>query len=402
MVNLLVVTCKPNGIIKQIIRNDFADELEETIGHQFSSLFVPEDTGNALTLIRLINQNLLAHDYYLRLNIPHSQVKLSLRGAKVNDELVIIGSDNHLDTSQFIEELQRVNNSQANTIRALSKVVAAPFHVIKQNDEIQKLFNEITRINNELVNAQRELSRKRIELERLNELKNSFLGMAAHDLRNPLGVILSYAEYIREETGTSLTDAQKWMLEVIQHSASFMLELIDNLLDINKIESGKLELNKEVVDLVRKVEDWAKANGALASRKSIALHYTASSNSILVECDINKIEQVFNNLVSNAIKFSFPGSSIYVSLETNTNSVILSVKDQGIGMSTEQINRLFKPFSRISAEGTAGEKCTGLGLYIVKRIIEGHGGNVYVLSTPGKGTEFRVALPLSDQLNEHR
>lgn len=402
MVNLLVVTCKPNGIIKQIIRNDFADELEEAIGHQFSSLFLPEDIGNALTLIRLINQNLLAHDYYLRLNIPHSQVRLSLRGAKANDELVIIGSDNHLDASQFIEELQKVNNSQANTIRALSKELTTPSHAFSQNHEMQKHFDEITRINNELVNAQRELNRKKIELERLNELKNSFLGMAAHDLRNPLGVIISYAEYIREETGNSLTDTQKWMLEVIQHSASFMLELIDNLLDINKIESGKLDLNKEVVDLVRKVEDWAKVNGALASRKSIALHYTASNNSILVECDANKIEQVFNNLVSNAIKFSFPGSSIYISIGTDGNSAILSVKDQGIGMSAEQINQLFKPFSRISTEGTAGEKCTGLGLYIVKRIIEGHGGNIYVHSIPGKGTEFRVTLPLSAKLNGHQ
>lgn len=140
--------------------------------------------------------------------------------------------------------------------------------------------------------------------------------MAAHDLRNPLGVIFSYAEYIREETGTSLTDTQKWMLEVIQHSASFMLELIDNLLDINKIESGKLGLNKEVVDLVRKVENWAKVNEALAFRKSIALHYTASSNSILVECDIKKNRtgvqqpgfQCHKVFVSGVIHLCIPGN----------------------------------------------------------------------------------------------
>lgn len=388
----LIVSCTKSGVISEVVRNDFFKKPRDIIGRHFPTLFVAEDLNKALNLIRLIEEMSFAYDTYLQLKLPTSQVRLYFMGVKLEDQILFIGSDNHKEALLFVEELQKINNEQANTIRLLikEKVVTSES---RNEDETQKLFNEITRVNNELVNLQRELNRKNAELERLNDLKNKFLGMAAHDMRNPLGVIFSYAEYLREETGENLNESQRWMLEVIQQSANFMLGLIDDLLDISKIESGKLELNKSIIDLTQNLEHWVKINSALAERKAIQLQLFTINEEVLVEVDIRKLEQVFNNLVSNAIKFSNPGSNIRITLSTTHDNVILSVKDQGVGMTAEQMALLFKPFSRIASEGTAGEKCTGLGLSIVKRIVEGHNGLIEVSSEPGMGSEFKVILP---------
>lgn len=155
-------------------------------------------------------------------------------------------------------------------------------------------------------------------------------------------------------------------------------------------------MSKETINLLRKIEHWVAVQGQLAKRKGIALKFIAPNIVIMVDADIRKLEQVFNNLVSNAIKFSYSESQITVTLTTENGFAVLGVKDQGIGMSPDQLDKLFKPFTRIAAEGTAGEKCTGLGLSIVKRIVDGHGGRIEVKSAPNQGSEFKVYLPIKD------
>lgn len=391
----IVFTCHPNGQIKTVNLNELFPETENLIGKSFPALLEPDDIPKGLNFIHDINTKQYSFGYYLNFRINKQVACYYFIGLKLDDELLIIGSENHQEAFILIGEMQRINNEQSNVIRKLIKEKFVPPTI--DYKEIQALFDEITRINNELVNLQRELTQKNAELERLNSIKSSFIGMAAHDLRDPLGVIQNYAEFLAEQASENLTENQRWMLEVIQKSAQFMLGLIEDLLDYNKIESGKFELLKSTISLTTTVERWIAIQSDIAKRKRIGLTLIAPDDDIIIEADIHKLEQVFNNLISNAVKFSFPESEITVTLAVEKNFAILSVKDQGIGMSSEQLDKLFKPFTQIVAEGTAGEKCTGLGLSIVKKILEGHGGRIEVSSTPNKGTEFVMYMPLKDK-----
>lgn len=173
-----------------------------------------------------------------------------------------------------------------------------------------------------------------------------------------------------------------------------MLRLVDDLLDIAKIESGKLELDLQPADLVTLVDRSVILNRVLAERKQIELYFASDDGIPTVMLDVSKIEQVLNNLINNAIKFSYPESTIQVCVARAEDRVVISVADQGQGIPADERETLFQPFVRTSVRSTQGEKSTGLGLAIVKSIASGHGGEIWVESEVGHGTTFYVALPV--------
>jgi signal transduction histidine kinase len=354
------------------------------------------DTGTrekSYNFILESKKNNIAFDYQLNLLIKDQIKTIYFIGIALGNNLLIIGADNHKEAIEFTNHLQQISNEQANHIRALLKEKTSKTG--NTDNETKLLFDEFSRLNNELVNLQRELSKKNVELSKLNDLKNQFLGMAAHDLRNPLGVIQSYAEFLIEEASDKLSEEHQKFLDTIYNSTDFMLKLIEDLLDISKIESGKIQLFKESFDLVPFTRDIIKLNRILASKKKIEVSFDFTPDQIQVTADRQKLEQVINNLLTNAIKFSFPESTVYVNIQLQSNIVKMSVKDQGIGIAAEDMVKLFVPFTKITNKGTRGEKGTGLGLSIVKKIINSHEGEIEVFSEVGKGTEFIVNLPVN-------
>lgn len=239
---------------------------------------------------------------------------------------------------------------------------------------------------------QQELEQKNTELAYLNDQKNYFLGMAAHDLRNPLGNIQAFSEFILTEAGNSLTDQHREYLSIISNSSSFMLSMVNNLLDIAKIESGKLELHLEPTNLVELVRNNIMINRTLSDKKNIRLEFSTSSDEMEISIDKTQIQQVLNNLITNAIKFSNSGTVVEIGLEKQDTSVLLSVRDHGQGIPSSEVEKLFNPFQKTSVKSTAGEKSTGLGLAIVKKIVEAHKGKIWVESEVGKGSIFRFSL----------
>lgn len=239
-----------------------------------------------------------------------------------------------------------------------------------------------------------ELKEKNEELRHLNEVKNQFLGMAAHDLRNPLAVIKGYSDWLINDL-KDLNEKQLKSLERIQQSSAFMLQLINDLLDISVIESGIVSLHLAEVDLETLIKDNIPFLKNLAEKKHIELNFITEGPIPKVQCDANKIQQVLNNLVSNAIKFSSQNGQIQVLLKKAPDGVILKVKDHGRGISPEAQKSLFQPFSKISSPGTAGEKGTGLGLAIVQKVVQEHKGKIWVESEEGKGSEFTVLIPVT-------
>lgn len=232
------------------------------------------------------------------------------------------------------------------------------------------------------------------ELESLNEQKNSFLGMAAHDLRNPLAVLELYSSYLAEGASERLSEREVEFLEIIRKQSRFMLRLINDLLDVSKIESGTLELELEDEDYLEFLRHNVLLNSAIASRKYIQIAMEDAEGPLPLSFDRGKMEQVLNNLIGNAIKFSPAQSTITVSVRAGDSEVTTSVSDQGEGVPSEEIPHLFKEFHRGTVRPTGGERSTGLGLAIARRIVERHGGTVGAASEVGRGSRFYFSLPL--------
>lgn len=177
-----------------------------------------------------------------------------------------------------------------------------------------------------------------------------------------------------------------------------MLELLNNLLDISKIESGKLELEMTKNNYPDFVKKNIEFNRFFATEKSISIDLVLPDDILPFDFDKNKIEQVLNNLISNAIKYSHPNTTIRIEVLKEKEFVVTKVIDQGQGIPENELPHVFKPFQKASTKPTAGEKSTGLGLAIVKKIVEGHQGKIGVESEVGKGSTFFFKLPYSEEL----
>jgi len=241
--------------------------------------------------------------------------------------------------------------------------------------------------------AEEEIRQQNKLLQDLNETKNKFLGIASHDLRNPIYVIRTYSEVLREGGVGGVNDKQRELLEKIFNSCNYMKSLLENLLDISKIESGKIELDLRVQDLNALAKAQCELNQLLAQKKNIALHLHPGEIP-RVSFDENSMVQVVGNFIGNAIKFSPPDTHIHVSTWLEGAHVCFSVRDEGPGLSGEDQKLLFGEFQTLSSKPTGGEKSTGLGLAIVKKIINLHKGEVGVDSTLGKGSTFYFKLPI--------
>jgi signal transduction histidine kinase len=264
------------------------------------------------------------------------------------------------------------------------------------NNETEDLRKIMVSLNNELNNLTRELQKKNIQLDQLNNLKNEFLGMAAHDLRNPISSIIMYSEFVLDTEDIYISDDLRKIIDVIYTSSEFMLRMLEELLDVVKIESGKLQLNFEKVQLETLLKKNIGINALIGAKKEIKLVLNIPQALPEITIDPIKIEQVLNNLISNAIKYSPKQTTVTVNVLSTGQLLLISVQDEGLGIPANELQKVFAPFSKISVQGTAGEKSTGLGLSIVKRIVTGHQGRIWVESDVGKGSTFYFTLPLKE------
>jgi len=252
----------------------------------------------------------------------------------------------------------------------------------------------------QIYNQQLELENKNEALAKLNEEKNYFLGVASHDLRNPLGNIITLAGFLEDECKDLITGDKKQYLDVIISTGEQMLALLNDLLDVSKIESGRLELHlleHHPLDIIARA---ISENRLSAQSKSIDLNYSASADIKAIKIDVVQIMQVLNNLVSNAIKFSLPSTNVEITAEMRDDKILFSVIDQGQGIPEKELEQVFIPFRKTSVKSTAGEKSTGLGLTIAKKVVEAHGGSIGVKSETGKGSTFYFTLPVIGVLQE--
>ncbi len=240
---------------------------------------------------------------------------------------------------------------------------------------------------------ERELAEQNERLKQLDAQKNRLLGMAVHDLRNPLGIVHGFSRLLVDDLDTLSREEIAEMVEIIQHSSKFMRNLIDDLLDLTAIEAGTLRLEVYPQDPVELAERNVALIRVLAAKKEIEIRLEHDDELPQVVVDAQRFDQVLNNLLSNAIKYSDSGTTITLSVRARDPFVTFAVIDQGQGIAPEFLESMFRPFAKGAVAGTAGEKSTGLGLAIVKRIVEAHDGKLDVVSRPGEGSTFTVLLP---------
>lgn len=235
------------------------------------------------------------------------------------------------------------------------------------------------------------------ELQSLNEKKNEFLGLAAHDLRNPLGLISGWTGLAVHnlETGRHPVERIIADLQRVLRVAEQMNQIVAELLDISAIESGKLRLEPGPENLRSVLEECAQLYAHLAAEKSIELTLEPGPELPAVHADRNRVIEIMANLLSNAVKYTHQGGRVQVRCEARNGEVVTHVEDTGQGLTPEDLAVMFKRFGKLSARPTGGEPSTGLGLAIVKKIVELHGGRIWVSSERGRGSTFSFSLPVA-------
>lgn len=260
-------------------------------------------------------------------------------------------------------------------------------------EEQAQLQSTVLGLNQELNNTTRQLHQANAQLRELNQLKNQFLGMAAHDLRRPIGVIMNYTEFVLDETRDQLSAEHQEFLRACLNAAAGMQLLIDNFLDLAVLESGKLQLDLQAASVAAFLAGALPIAQAIATRKQITLDVEVAEQPRRLSVDAPKLQQVLVNLIGNAVEHSVPVQRVWLSSRWESECLVLSVRDEGAGLTIEQQARLFEAFARGGPRKTAGERSTGLGLSIARMVVEAHSGRIFVDSQPGQGATFSFSLP---------
>jgi signal transduction histidine kinase len=260
--------------------------------------------------------------------------------------------------------------------------------------EQEHMRTQVIGLNRNLNNLTRELHMANAELRELNQLKNQFLGMAAHDLRKPVGVIMTYLEFVLDEAGAQLTAQHRDFLRICHTAATGMKRLIDSFLDVAIIESGKLRLDLASASLPEILAGVLPTVRLLAEKKKVTLLVEAADDARRWRVDASKLQQVLVNLVGNAVEHSMAGQQVWLSVHWDGKQLLFSVRDEGPGISPEDQPQMFSAFARAGIRKTAGERSVGLGLAIARLVVEAHGGRLWVESVLGQGATFLFTVPI--------
>ncbi len=265
----------------------------------------------------------------------------------------------------------------------------------ERNEQLDVQNEELQSQTEELMTQQQELIEKTGEVERANQLKSEFLANMSHGLRTPLNVIIGFSELMRDEVPGKLNDEQRQCLEDVLNSSKHLLNLINKVLDLSKIESGKTKLNLTNLALTEVIESLARTMLPILAPRQHSLDVEIEEGLLLVHADKAKVNEVLLNLLSNATKFTPDGGKLKIEAVREGDWCQVSVIDNGIGIKKEDQEQIFEPFCQLDNPLTRERTGTGLGLALVKQIIEKHGGQIRVESEYGKGSRFIFTLPLA-------
>lgn len=289
--------------------------------------------------------------------------------------------------------------------RATDQQITGILHVVEDATRLgeaeQNLVqqrNELSLLSDQLADRNVSLAAANAELRQMDEVKSRFISVAAHELRNPLASIMGYLELLLEEGAEPMSDDQRQCVEVINRSSQRLLAITNNLLDITRIEAGRIELVLQRVNIINLVENVATELQPQLNSKRQMLILDAASELPMVLIDEARTTQILNNVLNNAIKYTNEKGKITLKLAITPDQgfVLLAVTDTGIGIPPADHPKIFRSFFRSSNVHLAGETGTGLGLSITRSLVELQGGRIWFESELGKGTTFYITFPIDD------
>lgn len=270
------------------------------------------------------------------------------------------------------------------------------YELITNNKRLLHNLNEANlNLEAKVKDRTKELENANTKLSELNVEKNKYIGMVAHDLRNPIGVAASFTDILIQDYSNIVKKKKLQYLGYISKNCHYSLNLMNEFLDVSKIEAGIFDLNLTQQDFIHLVKESIQQQSFKAIRKSLEIVLETDLQHLPATFDNNKMLQVLNNLIGNSVKYSFPDSKIIVRIDLNDDLLVTQVIDFGQGIPAEELSKLFKPFQTTSAKVSGDEKATGLGLAIVKKIVEAHQGSLQVESEVGKGSTFTFSFPVN-------
>lgn len=299
--------------------------------------------------------------------------------AGVRDRLAALREDfNAEETESAVEELARQN-------RDFVGILA----------ELEQKREELERLNAQLTASNAELGEANERLHQITELREEFLALTTHDLRSPLTVISGVISFFTSGRLGELSPEQKNMVGMMERNTQNLIELVNDLLDTAKLESGSLQLEFAATDLYALINEICEPLGPLAREKGLTLTQELPDGLPPVRADRAKLRRVIVNLLSNALKFTPKGGRVTVRVEpAGETAVRIAIADTGVGIAADYLPLLFDKYEQASSRSARGEKGTGLGLYITRKLVELHGGEIHVESEVGKGSTFSFTLPV--------
>jgi signal transduction histidine kinase len=299
----------------------------------------------------------------------------------------------------LLEAAKDLSDTDQALVEIFSSRLSVAFDNVILYEQLQsantQLEDRVAQRTRALMSANRRLSAQWLRLQRANAFKNEVLGTVAHDLKNPLGVILGRTEMLKELISGAMASKEGSVAQVdhIRDATKRLTQMVDHLISDAMADAFDITIRREPVDIAALVSEIVEANRPSASNKQQTLTVSSPPERMTM-CDGDRMREAIDNLVSNAIKYSPIGGKIGLTVAYEGAHALIHVADQGPGLSPEDLGRLFGRFQRLSAKPTGGESSTGLGLSIVKRIIDMHGGKVTANSAgPGEGSTFTISLP---------
>ena len=276
---------------------------------------------------------------------------------------------------------------------ALEELARQNRDLVQVLSELEEKREQLEKLNSRLEESNREINEANAKLRELSAMKEEFLALTTHDLRSPLTVISGVINFFTSGRLGDITPEQKNMVQMMERNTHNLIELVNDLLDASKLESGTLRLETASINLRGLVAELREQMHPLAKDKEIALEETIPDDLPPLLADRAKLRRILVNLLSNALKFTPKGGRVELSAERAGSAVRVSVTDTGVGMSPDDVKNIFDKYAQARSRATSSEKGTGLGLYITRQLVELHGGKISVESEIGRGSTFSFTIP---------
>ncbi|WP_394827492.1 response regulator [Pendulispora albinea] len=390
-----IVFVKEAATLKQVFANQtFADAFHTTkdwlVGKHDHEYF-PEDQAESFAVIDrevLRNQEMKTFEEIARtdgINRTYLTRKAALLDEHGNSAYLLGVTEDITERKRTEEALRRTRELSARTLAGYQRRVLQMEIIRQQNEDLERL-------SADLVRAKRIEEERAREIEAAARLKSEFLANFSHEIRTPLNGILGYCDLLMRGEGTRLTPHGRRDLNVIKTNAKTLLSLINDILDLSKIEAGRIEIVRERVDVTELIEESAATIKELIRSKDVELVTHVADNAALAFTDSLKLRQIILNLLSNAAKFTDTGE-IHVSASATGDDLVIEVEDTGVGIPAEELRNIFEKFRQVDGSSTRRAGGTGLGLAIVRELARVLGGTASVTSAVGRGSKFTVILP---------